>query len=150
MTYVSKNWKVKEWDCYHRDENEFAWTDEATGNLATDNEQTANLFKILDMLRDWNPSWQINWTVYKEQFGMALKSGYRDVEANAACNGEEDSYHVRGCAADISITDQTDTDSALAETVLAAAEAYGLQDSMGIGFYGDWVHIDTRGYTSRW
>lgn len=118
--------------------------------LATDNEKTENLFKILDMLRDWNPKWQINTTDYKPQFGMALKSGYRDVEANAACDGEINSYHVRGCAADISIAEQDDTDESLAKTVLVAAEAYGLQNNMGIGYYGDWVHIDTRGYTSRW
>lgn len=21
---------------------------------------------------------------------------------------------------------------------------------LGIGYYGDWIHVDTRGYSSRW
>lgn len=141
--YISKHWSVTEWDCYQRSKNEYAWDNEE-GRLCTDNEKTANLFRILDMLRDWNPNWMVNWT------NAGYKSGYRTPEVNAAVNGEPDSYHVRGCAADIHIGGQNDTDVALAETVLVAADAWGIKDQLGIGYYGDWVHIDTRGYTSRW
>lgn len=143
MLYRSKHWSVTEWDCYGRSKNEYAWDDES-GHLCTENEKTANLFRILDMLRDWNPKWRVNST-YK-----GWNSGYRDEYVNAACGGVSDSYHVRGCAADIHIGGQDDLDTELAKTVLVAAEAWGLQDKMGIGLYGDWIHIDTRGYTSRW
>lgn len=142
--YISKHFTVAEWDCLQRSENDYAYTDEASGNLATENEKTANLFKILDMLRDWNPDWVINTT------NAGYKSGYRTPEINAEVGGEPDSYHTRGCAADIHISSVDATDEELMKTVLTAAAAYGLEESMGIGCYGDWVHIDTRGYTSRW
>lgn len=141
--YRSKHWSVTEWDCYGNAQNPYAWDDE-TGHLCTDNERTANLFKILDMLREWNPNWRVNMTY------RGWNSGYRDAYVNARCGGVPDSYHMRGCAADIHIGGQDDTDTALADTVLVAAEAWGLEDKLGIGYYGDWIHIDTRGYTARW
>lgn len=140
--YVSKNWSVTEWDCYGRSQNAFAWDNEE-GRLCTNDVKTANLFKILDMLRSWNPNWVINTTC------AGYKSGYRTEEVNAAVGGEYNSYHVRGCAADISIWGQDDRDTNLADTVLAAAKAWGIDDQLGIGYYGDWIHIDTRGYPAR-
>lgn len=141
--YVSKHWSTKEWDCLGRAENEFAFDNE-NGRLCTNDERTANLFRILDMLRDWNPDWVVNTT------NAGYKSGYRNLEVNAEVGGEENSLHTQGCAADIHITSEDATDEALADTVLAAAEAWGLSDKLGIGCYGDWIHIDTRGYTARW
>lgn len=141
--YVSKHWSTKEWDCLNRSENEFAFDNE-NGRLCTNDERTANLFRILDMLRDWNPDWVVNTT------NAGYKSGYRNLEVNAEVGGEENSLHTQGCAADIHITSEDATDEALADTVLAAAEAWGLSDKLGIGCYGDWIHIDTRGYTARW
>jgi len=38
----------------------------------------------------------------------------------------------------------------LADTVIAAAKAWSIEDQLGIGYYGDWIHVDTRGYSSRW
>ena len=69
MKYVSKHWSTTEWDCYQRAENEYAH-DNSEGKLVTEEEGTANLFRILDMLRDWNPNWVINWT------NAGYKSGY--------------------------------------------------------------------------
>lgn len=140
--YKSKHWTVNEWDCLQRSENTFAWTE--GGRLCTDDERTANLFKILDMLRDWNPNWVVNTT------NAGYKSGYRTPYINALVGGAEGSLHTQGCAADIHIAGQDDTDTALADTVLVAADAWGLKDKLGIGYYGDWIHIDCRGYTSRW
>ena len=87
--YISKHFTVAEWDCLQRSENDYAYTDEASGNLATENEKTANLFKILDIW-DWNPDWVINTT------NAGYKSGYRTPEINAEVGGEPDSYHTRG------------------------------------------------------
>lgn len=140
--YKSKHWTVNEWDCLQRSENPFAWTE--GGRLCTNDERTANLFKILDMLRDWNPNWVVNTT------NAGYKSGYRTPYINALVGGVEGSLHTQGCAADIHIAGQDDTDTALADTVLVAADAWGLKDKLGIGYYGDWIHIDCRGYTSRW
>lgn len=140
--YVSKHWSVTEWDCLQRSRNEYAWDE--NGRLCTDDEKTANLFKILDMLRDWDPNWVINTT------NAGYKSGYRTVDVNAEVGGEPHSYHTRGCAADICIAGQDDTDTALANTVITAARAWGLEYKLGIGYYGDWIHIDTRGYSARW
>ena len=141
--YVSRNWYTSEWDCYKRSENEFAWSSE-DGHLCTDDERTAELFEILDLLRDQNPDWQVNTT------NAGYKSGYRTEEVNAEVGGEVGSYHTRGCAADICISSADATDDELESDVLAAAQMLGLDDDFGIGCYGDWIHFDTRGYSSRW
>lgn len=141
--YISKHWSVTEWDCWRRTKNDYAWDNE-NGRLCTNDEKTANLFRILDMLRDWNTNWVINTT------NAGYKSGFRTIEVNLAVGGEPNSYHTRGCAADIHISGQDDTDTALADTVITAARAWGLEYKLGIGYYGDWIHIDTRGYSSRW
>ena len=38
----------------------------------------------------------------------------------------------------------------IAEKVLITASWCGLENSLGIGCYDGWCHIDTRGYTARW
>lgn len=141
--YVSKHWSVTEWDCLKRSRNIYAWDNEE-GSLCTNDTKTANLFRILDMLRDWQPNWVINST------SAGYKSGFRTIDVNLEVGGSAHSYHTRGCAADIHIAGQDDTDKALADTVITAARAWGLEYQLGIGYYGDWIHIDTRGYTSRW
>ena len=140
--YKSKYWSVAEWDCLHRESNPYAWTE--NGRLCTEDERTANLFKILDMLRDWNSNWVVNST------NAGYKSGYRTIQVNAEVGGADGSLHTKGCAADIHIANTDASAEDLMATVLVAAESWGLQDSLGIGCYGDWIHIDTRGYTSRW
>lgn len=133
--YTSKNWSTREWDCLGRSENEFA-KDNAEGRLTTDNENTANLFRVLDLVRDWNPNWVVNTT------NAGYKSGYRTPEVNSEVGGVWNSYHTKGCAADIHIAGQDDNAFALAETIRVAAEAWGLEDKLNIGHYGDWIHIE--------
>lgn len=72
--YVSKHWSVTEWDCLQRSRNEYAWDE--NGRLCTNDEKTANLFRLLDMLRDWNSNWVINTT------NAGYKSGFRTIEVN--------------------------------------------------------------------
>ena len=45
----------------------------------------------------------------REHWGLPIRvtSGYRCLELNEEVNGVEDSYHMEGCAADISATDPT-------------------------------------------
>ena len=84
--YVSKHWSVTEWDCLQRSRNEYAWDE--NGRLCTNDEKTANLFRLLDMLRDWNSNWVINTT------NAGYKSGFRTIEVNLAVGGEPNSYLV--------------------------------------------------------
>ena len=147
--YISKHWSVTEWDCLKRAQNDYAWDNEE-GKLCTDNEKTANLFRILDTARGWrlDAGLSSNWSVNNTNSGY--KSGYRTEAINEEVGGEWNSYHVRGCAADIHISGQNDSDRALSQTIIDAAKAWGLDKQLGIGLYGDWIHVDTRGYTSRW
>ena len=139
--YTSRNFSTTEWDCYERESNPYAH-DNSEGKLVTNNDQTADLFMILDFLRDDNPHWVINTTSRGE------KSGYRDEEVNRLCGGEENSYHLKGCACDIHISGADYTGEELAEMVLDVADEMGVE--IGLGIYEDWIHVDTRGYEARW
>lgn len=141
--YTSRHWSTTEWDCLQREANPYAWDDEY-GKLNTDNEQTANLFKILDMLRDWNPHWVVNWT------NDGYKSGYRTKSINREVGGVSTSNHIYGCAADIHESNTDATAEALAETIKAAAKYNGLEDQIELGIYSGqgWCHIATPGWKS--
>lgn len=141
--YTSRNWSTTEWDCLQRSSNEYAWDDE-NGRLNTDNEYTANLFRILDMLRDWNPNWVVNWT------NSGYKSGYRTPEINAEVGGVWNSNHRYGRAADIHESNTDATAEALAETIKAAAKYNGLLDKIELGIYQGqgWCHIGVTDYQS--
>ena len=143
MTYTSKHWSVTEWDCYQRRENEYAHDDE-NGRLVTENEDTANLFRILDMLRDWNPHWVVNWT------NAGYKSGYRTRKVNAEVGGVTNSNHLFGCAADIHESNTDASAEELAETIKAAARYNGLGNQIELGIYSGqgWCHIATPGYSN--
>ena len=141
--YESRNWSCKEWDCYERSENDFA-VDNEKGLLTTSNEKTANLFMILDLLRDQNENWVVNYTSRME------KSGFRDDEVNRLCGGDPNSFHLKGCAADIHISNEDLTGEELAEMVQEAANGLGFGDLIGLGVYEDWVHVDTRGFSAAW
>lgn len=150
--YVSKHWSVSEWDCWRRNKNAYAWDDEH-GRLRTDDSKTEKLFRILDSLRECDPDWVINTTNYHAEYGTSFKSGYRTVDdgVNAACGGAVGSYHTRGCAADIHVAGKNYTAEQLLTMVLTAASWHGIDGSeLGLGCYGDWLHLDTRGYSSRW
>ena len=139
--YTSKHWSTTEWDCYQRSENEYAWDDE-NGRLNTDNEDTANLFKILDMLREWNPHWVINWSY------SGYKSGYRTKEVNDIMGGVWNSNHIYGRAADIHESNTDARAEDLAAAIEAAAESWGLQDKIELGIYTNegWCHIACQDY----
>lgn len=141
MSYTSKHWSTTEWDCLQRSSNPYAY-DDANGHLTTDNDKTANLFRILDMLRDWNPNWIINWT------NAGYKSGYRTEAVNTEVGGVSTSNHLYGCAADIHESNTDASAEALAETIKAAAKYNGLEDQIELGIYSGqgWCHIATPGY----
>ena len=152
IMYVSKHWSVSEWDCWRRNKNAYAWDDE-NGCLCTEDSKTEKLFRILDSLRECDSDWVINTTGYHAEYGTSFKSGFRTVDGgvNAACGGAVGSYHTRGCAADIHVAGKEYTAEQLQEMVLTAAGWQGIDGSeLGLGCYGDWLHLDTRGYCSRW
>ena len=78
--YVSEHWSVREWDTLKHSSNEYAWDNEH-GRLCTNDENAANLFKVLDTLRDWNPGWVVNTT------RAGYKSGYRTPAVNGEVGG---------------------------------------------------------------
>jgi len=143
--YVSKHWSTTEWDCHHRAQNEYAWDNE-DGRLCTNDEKTANLFKILDMLRDWNPYWVVNST------NAGYKSGYRTEKVNAEVGGVPNSNHLFGCAADIHESNTDASGDALATTIEAAAKYNGLSDQIELGVYDSagWCHIATPGWYNKY
>lgn len=77
--------------------------------------------------------------VIRDHFGkpVAVSSGHRCKQHNADEGGGEDSQHLDGRAADISIKDVSPH--------AIAREANALLHGMGgIGLYENFVHIDTR------
>lgn len=81
------------------------------------------------------------------RFGpVSVTSGYRSPSYNAAVGGADDSYHLRGEAADIQVANSSPKDvHRWADTMFPVS---------GIGLYerdvGGWVHIDCRSYRARW
>lgn len=72
---------------------------------------------------------------------VTVNSGYRCPDHNASVGGVEDSQHVEGKAADITVADTSPT------------EVHAYLDSRhegGLGLYSTFVHIDVRGYRARW
>lgn len=142
--YKSRNWTVGEWDCLQRDQNDYAWTDPETGMLVTDNLNTENLFKILDALRDQDKSWMVNWT------NAGYKSGYRTVAINDEVDGEYNSTHIRGMAADIHIGNADYSSCELGDMVEKVSNELGIDIGLGTWEYDGWCHVDTAGGGRRW
>ncbi len=76
---------------------------------------------------------------------IRVTSGYRPPAYNAAVGGEANSYHMDGLAADIYCDG------------LSTKALYDICDSLvgdggGVGYYPTqgFVHVDVRGYRSRW
>lgn len=140
-SYVSKYWTVSEWDCFKRAENKYAYSS-ANGKLTTGNQNTANLFRLLDTLREKNPAWVVNTT------SAGYKSGYRDSVVNIEVGGVSGSNHTMGCAADIHDSSRDRTAESLAEEIEAAAKANGLTNKIELGIYSGqgWCHIGVPGY----
>jgi uncharacterized protein YcbK (DUF882 family) len=74
---------------------------------------------------------------------IIIQSGYRTPEYNKKVGGAADSQHVKGTAADISIKGMNVEDLAM------LAEKVGF-DGIGIYTKQGFVHVDVRGYKSRW
>jgi uncharacterized protein YcbK (DUF882 family) len=79
----------------------------------------------------------------RQQFGspVTINSGYRCPTHNAAEGGVEDSQHVDGTAADITVTG------------VPAPQVYAYLDPWhegGLGEYDTFTHVDVRGSRARW
>jgi uncharacterized protein YcbK (DUF882 family) len=74
---------------------------------------------------------------------LKVNSGYRTPEHNEAIGGAENSQHLLGKAADISL-ENLNYD---ADQMEELAEEIGFD---GIGKYETFVHLDVRGYDARW
>lgn len=81
----------------------------------------------------------------RERLGKAVTilSGYRCPEHNAAIGGEDNSYHMKGMAADIKVIGYSP------QRIAEIAEQIGFD---GIHAYVEqkFVHVDVRGYRARW
>lgn len=77
---------------------------------------------------------------------ITITSGYRCAKHNHEIGGAELSYHLFGKAADIRIEGMT------LNQMYSLARRVGAFDQGGIGIYPaeKFIHVDTRGYLSRW
>lgn len=75
----------------------------------------------------------------KIQAPLIILSGYRCKPHNAEIGGAENSFHMRGMAADI---------TASVSLVTLQAVSCQLNPEGGVGWYDTFVHVDTRG--ERW
>lgn len=74
---------------------------------------------------------------------IIVNSAYRSPAHNAAVSGVENSYHVKGLAADIR-PESLDDLSELQDLCLE------LNGDGGVGLYNTFVHVDARGTRARW
>ncbi|WP_418497706.1 YcbK family protein [Duodenibacillus massiliensis] len=74
---------------------------------------------------------------------IIVNSAYRSPAHNAAVGGVENSYHVKGLAADIR-PESLDDLSELQDLCLE------LNGDGGVGLYNTFVHVDARGTRARW
>lgn len=80
----------------------------------------------------------------RDYFGkpVTINSAYRTPQYNKKVGGASNSQHVKGTACDIAVKDVPP------KAVAAYLEAFF--PKTGIGLYGSFVHVDTRGYAVRW
>lgn len=85
----------------------------------------------LDLLHDLFPQITIN-------------SGFRCTAHNKAVGGKAGSFHLLGKAADIrsQFADPTE--------LYYAADKLSVFNQGGVGIYTNFIHVDVRGYRSRW
>lgn len=74
---------------------------------------------------------------------IIVNSAYRSPEHNKSVGGVDNSYHVKGLAADIRPERQEDLPE-LQELCLE------LNLAGGVGVYNSFVHVDARGIKARW
>jgi len=95
-----------------------------------------DLVKVLQAIRD--------------HFAAPVKitSGYRTPAYNRRVGGVSNSQHVQGTAADINVDGQSPTQLYWA---IVNGRIPGVNDeSMGVGLYKTFVHVDVRGHKARW
>ena len=74
---------------------------------------------------------------------LTINSAYRCPERNKQVGGAENSQHMVGKAADVSLHNV----AMPIEKVKELAIEIGFD---GIGLYNTFIHLDTRGYPARW
>ena len=74
-----------------------------------------------------------------------LLSMYRSKTYNNAVGGAEFSQHMQNCAIDVSFNCSSDKAFAVVESMRSEGRFKG-----GIGWYENFIHIDTRGYNATW
>jgi uncharacterized protein YcbK (DUF882 family) len=75
---------------------------------------------------------------------LIINSGYRTSEYNKKVGGAENSFHMKGMAADIDV-------AGIARiTIDEFAELAEEEGFEGIGKYNTFVHVDVRGSKARW
>ena len=70
---------------------------------------------------------------------ITITSGYRCDRHNTACGGSRNSQHRRGTATDIVVT------GVYADQIADRCEHFD-----GLGRYGSFTHVDSRGHRARW
>jgi len=73
---------------------------------------------------------------------ISITSGYRCPSHNASVGGVSSSQHIQGTAADIVISSTSPS--------TAASKAETIFENGGLGRYKTFIHVDVRGYKSRW
>jgi len=78
---------------------------------------------------------------------IIINSSYRSPEYNAKIKGAENSYHVKGMAADIRT--ESHTPKELHAIILTLINEKKMGEG-GLGLYASFVHYDFRGHSARW
>jgi uncharacterized protein YcbK (DUF882 family) len=121
MKMLSKNFEKQEFDC--------------KGNGCCDKTQIPNQLLIdgIQQLRDMcgRP--------------LHINSGIRCAKHNKAVGGSENSFHVSGDAADVSVPKDLSPDQ-----FASMAKKIPQFKNGGIGIYKSWIHVDVRGFKARW
>jgi len=78
---------------------------------------------------------------------IKINSGYRSPAHNKAVGGVDNSYHLKGMAADFNVKGRTPRQVvAIIEEMINRGEL----KQGGVGLYNGWIHYDIRGTKARW
>jgi len=90
-----------------------------------------------------------NLQVLRDYIGKPIKinSGYRSPAHNAKIKGARNSQHIKGKAADITVTGVTPNQ--LAAIIFKLIQEKKISEG-GVGIYPNFVHYDIRGKKARW